>query len=69
VIDNAEPELYPSWRQFGRGFGLEDDLGDLINDAYFASPEGALSPYALPIRASDLSGLAPAHVRPGVALP
>ena len=62
VIDNAEPENYPSWVQYGKGYGLEDDLGDMTLNEYFADAADAFSPYASPIRADDLTGLAPAHV-------
>lgn len=62
VTDNAQPESYPSWQQFGKGYGLEDDLVDLVNENYFTDIREARHPYASPILAQDLSGLAPAHV-------
>jgi acetyl esterase len=62
VTDNAQPESYRSWQQFGKGYGLEDDLVDLVNENYFTDIREARHPYASPLLAQDLSGLAPAHV-------
>lgn len=62
VTDNAHPESYPSWREFGKGYGLEDDLAELVNENYFDDVRDARDPYASPMLAHDLSGLAPAHV-------
>jgi acetyl esterase len=62
VTDNAQPESYPSWQQFRKGYGLEDDLADLVDENYFTDIGEARNQYASPILAEDLSGLAPAHV-------
>ncbi|HEX2702845.1 MAG TPA: alpha/beta hydrolase [Solirubrobacteraceae bacterium] len=62
VTDNADATAYPSWKEFGKGYGLEDDLDETIQSAYFAREVDAHHPYASPILTRDLAGLAPAHV-------
>jgi acetyl esterase len=55
-------DRYPSWREFGVGFGLETE-GLIAGTAfYFGDPSDALSPLASPILAKDLSGLPPAYI-------
>lgn len=58
----ATAPLYPSVAQFGKGYGLNSNLHDVVTTEYFAQPSDADDPYASPLHAPDLSGLAPAHV-------
>jgi len=54
---------YPSWEEFGTGYGLE--AAGLVEGkaAYFADPErDPRDPLASPLLADDLSGLPPAFV-------
>jgi acetyl esterase len=53
---------FPSWVQFGRGFGLETEGLVAGKAAYFADPGDALNPLASPLLAADLSDLPPAFV-------
>jgi acetyl esterase len=53
---------YPSWDEFGSGYGLETEGLVAGLAAYFADPRDALNPLASPLLAEDLSGLPPAHV-------
>jgi acetyl esterase len=53
---------YPSWEQFGVGFGLETEGLVAGKKAYFADPGDALNPLASPMLAEDLTGLPPAFV-------
>jgi len=62
VTDLANLETYPSWTQFGDGYGLNNDVGELMQTSYFERPDYARHPYASPILAEDLTRLPAAHV-------
>jgi acetyl esterase len=59
-VDLTVPE-YESQRDYGKGYGLDMDLIRECLD-WYADPEQRRDPYASPVFASDLSGLAPAIV-------
>ena len=59
VTDMSEAaEEHPSVALFGEGYGLDR----AATDAYLATPADGSQPYASPLVASDLTGVAPAHV-------
>ena len=58
----AHADRYPSWRDFGVGFGLETPGLIAGTELYFEDPADALSPLASPILAKDLSDLPPAYI-------
>jgi acetyl esterase len=47
---------------FAEGYGLDRAEMDLFSRAYLADPADGENPYASPLRANDLAGVAPAHV-------
>lgn len=51
-----------SYRRLGAGFGLDAKTMRWFWDQYVPDPADRLDPDAAPLRAADLSGLAPAHV-------
>jgi acetyl esterase len=53
---------YPSVALFGEGYGLDRVEMDAFGASYLASPADGSDPYASPLRAADLGGVAPAHV-------
>ena len=55
-------EEHPSVALFGEGYGLDRAAMDMFTDAYLATPADGSQPYASPLVASDLTGVAPAHV-------
>lgn len=62
ATDHAHVEVYPSAAEFATGYGLDTESLVAGRLAYFAQPEDALSPYASPMLAEDLSGLPPAVI-------
>lgn len=61
-FSQAHSERYPSWREFGVGYGLETEGLIAGTPMYFEDPGDALSPLASPVLAKDLSGLPPTYV-------
>jgi acetyl esterase len=53
---------HPSVSLFGEGYGLDRSHMDEFNRAYLTDPEEGGTPYASPLLAADLSGVAPAHI-------
>ncbi len=53
---------YPSVTLYGEGFGLDSADMEFYAGQYLADLADGSSPYASPLRAEDLSGLAPAYV-------
>jgi acetyl esterase len=53
---------HPSIGLFAEGYGLDRAAMDNFSRAYLADPADGANPYASPLRASDLAGVAPAHV-------
>jgi acetyl esterase len=53
---------HPSVALFAEGFGLDKVSMDDFSRAYLADPADGANPYASPLRASDLAGVAPAHL-------
>jgi acetyl esterase/lipase len=47
---------------FGSGYGLDRLDMDSFTEAYLADPSEGSSPYASPLLAPDLTGVAPAHI-------
>jgi acetyl esterase/lipase len=47
---------------FGDGYGLDRAAIDAFTTAYLPHPSDRDAPYASPLRADDLTGLAPAHI-------
>ena len=63
VTDMSEAaEEHPSVALFGEGYGLDRAAMDMFTDAYLVTPADGSQPYASPLVASDLTGVAPAHV-------
>jgi acetyl esterase len=52
----------PSAALFAEGYGLDRTEMDGFRDAYLADPADGANPYASPLLAPDLTGVAPAHV-------
>jgi acetyl esterase len=53
---------HPSVALFAEGYGLDRAEMDSFSAAYLVDPADGANPYASPLRASDLAGVAPAHV-------
>lgn len=53
---------HPSVSLFGEGYGLDRAAMDEFNRTYLTDPDEGRSPYASPLLAADLSGVAPAHI-------
>ena len=53
---------HPSVALFGEGYGLDRVDMEFYANEYLADPADASSPYASPLLADDLTGLAPAYV-------
>jgi acetyl esterase len=53
---------HPSVALYGEGYGLSAAEMDFYAAAYLAKPADGSNPYASPLLASDLAGVAPAHV-------
>ena len=51
-----------SYRDNGKGYLLETDLMQLFWDSYLSGDDDGAQPYASPLRAPDVSGVAPAHI-------
>ncbi len=51
-----------SYRDNGKGYFLETDLMQLFWDSYLSGDDDGAQPYASPLRAPDVSGVAPAHI-------
>ena len=47
---------------FGDGYGLDRTSIEAFTAAYVPNPSDRDAPYASPLRADDLTGLAPAHI-------
>src|SRR5262245_48129262 len=54
-----------SEREYAQGYFLEIELMDWFKEQYFATEDDCHSPYASPLKASDLRGLPPALVITG----
>jgi acetyl esterase len=52
----------PSMDSLATGYGLTKEGMRCFWDMYLQSPDGAANPHASPLRASDLSGVAPAFI-------
>ncbi len=52
----------PSVALFAEGYGLDRAAMEEFNRSYVPNPQSGLHPYASPILAPDLAGVAPAHV-------
>ena len=50
------------YRPFGDGYGLDLENIEAFTADYLAGPDDRETPYASPLCASDLAGLAPAHI-------
>ena len=59
---SAGAENHPSVRLYGEGYGLDRADMDFYANEYLADPTDGSSPYASPLLADDLTGVAPAHV-------
>jgi|SRR5579884_627733 len=53
---------FASLDAFGCGYGLDRTTIESFQDAYLPDPASRAEPYASPLRAADLRGVAPAHV-------
>jgi len=53
---------HPSVSLYGDGYGLDRDAMATFTEAYLPEPADRSNPYASPLLANDLSGVAPAHV-------
>jgi acetyl esterase len=53
---------HPSVALFGKGYGLDSLDMETFADAYLADPTQGSDPYASPLLARNLAGVAPAHV-------
>lgn len=53
---------HPSYREFSSGSSLTEQQMDWYLGHYLSTPDDARDPRASPLLASDLSGVAPAHV-------
>ena len=53
---------HPSVALFGEGYGLDRADMEFYANEYLADPADGSSPYASPLLADDLTGVAPAHV-------
>jgi acetyl esterase len=63
VTDMSEQSLeHASLRLFGDGYGLDRENIEAFTGDYLPNLADRDSPYASPLRASELAGLAPAHV-------
>jgi acetyl esterase len=62
ATDHAHVERYRSAIDFATGYGLDTESLVAGRRAYFSDPQDALSPYASPILADDLTGLPPATI-------
>ena len=63
VTDMSEAaEEHPSVVLFGKGYGLDRAAMDMFTDAYLVTSADGSQPYASPLVASELTGVAPAHV-------
>jgi acetyl esterase len=63
VTDISDGEAdHPSIALFKEGYGLDRAEMDSFSSAYLADPADGAHPYASPLRAQDLAGVAPAHV-------
>jgi acetyl esterase len=59
---NETADDYQSVALFGEGYGLDRVEMRTFTDAYLADPADGSAPYASPLVAPDLEGIAPAHV-------
>jgi acetyl esterase/lipase len=63
VTDMSEAaEEHASVALFGEGYGLDRAAMDTFTEAYLTDPADGSAPYASPLLARDLAGVAPAHV-------
>ena len=63
VTDVSEAaEEYPSVALFGEGYGLDRAAMAMFSDFYLGDPADGSDPYASPLLADDLTGVAPAHI-------
>jgi acetyl esterase len=63
VTDMSDRNLdYPSLDLFGAGYGLDRSNIEAFTNDYLPNRDDRANPYASPLRAPDLSALAPAHV-------
>lgn len=53
---------HPSFALFGDGYGLDRSNIEAFTADYLPNPNDRAHPYASPLRAPELAGLAPAHV-------
>jgi acetyl esterase len=56
---------HPSVSLFGEGYGLDRRHMDEFSRTYLTNPADGSNPYASPLLADDLAGVAPAHVLTG----
>jgi acetyl esterase len=59
---SAGADDYPSVALFGEGYGLDCAAMSTFTDAYLPEADDGSNPHASPLLASDLAGIAPAHV-------
>jgi acetyl esterase len=63
VVDMSDRfDAYSSMQLFGDGYGLDTSGIESFIDAYLPEPTDRREPYASPLWAPDLSGVAPAHI-------
>jgi acetyl esterase len=63
VTDMSDRSIeHPSLDLFGEGYGLDRSDIEAFTAGYLPNPDERANPYASPLRAADLSALAPAHV-------
>jgi len=63
VVDMSDHLVaYPSMQLFGDGYGLDTSGIESFIDAYLPNRTDRQEPYASPLRAPDLAGIAPAHI-------
>lgn len=62
VVDMEDADRYPSTAENGKGYILSLEDMEYFHGHYLGSPEDARNPYASPILADSLAGLAPAWI-------
>ncbi len=63
VTDLSDRSIeHPSLKLFGDGYGLDLANIQAFTADYLPNPDDRDTPYASPLRAGDLAGLAPAHI-------
>jgi acetyl esterase len=63
VVDLSDRAAeYPSVALFGQGYGLDRADMETFDSAYLTDPADGSNPYASPLLAGSLAGVAPAHV-------